>query len=194
MPSGRIPFSILLGSTVDACHVSLRRLVQTAENCEFSAVAGSLLVVDIPFVPQWQISMVQSIQQIIEIPLSPFVFGGRCPRYAGRAVSQVPPWRRHSCSHGCSSWRTCRPWFRLRRKLQKFRSCSSVIPQLQFLNEVIDVPVVPSRSHARCVQRQVPWSRCCCSSTRSSTPCRRAEADPHGPVCSENHRDTPVAC
>ena len=24
------------------------------------------------------------------------------------------------------------------------------IPQLQFLNEVIDVPVVPSRSHARC--------------------------------------------
>ena len=31
------------------------------------------------------------------------------------------------------------------------------IPQLQFLNEVIDVPVVPSRSHALCVQRQVPW-------------------------------------
>ena len=31
------------------------------------------------------------------------------------------------------------------------------IPKLQFLNEVIDVPVVPSRSHARCVQRQVPW-------------------------------------
>ena len=30
------------------------------------------------------------------------------------------------------------------------------IHQLQFLNEVIDVPVVPSRSHARCVQRQVP--------------------------------------
>ena len=31
------------------------------------------------------------------------------------------------------------------------------IPQLQFLNEVIDIPVVPSRSHARCVQRLVPW-------------------------------------
>ena len=31
------------------------------------------------------------------------------------------------------------------------------IPQFQFLNEVIDVPVVLSRSHARCVQRQVPW-------------------------------------
>ena len=31
------------------------------------------------------------------------------------------------------------------------------IPQFQFLNEVIDVPVVPSRSHARCVQRQVPF-------------------------------------
>ena len=26
------------------------------------------------------------------------------------------------------------------------------IHQLQFLSEVIDVPVVPSRSHARCVQ------------------------------------------
>ena len=31
------------------------------------------------------------------------------------------------------------------------------IHQLQFFNEVIDVPVVPSRSHARCVQLQVPW-------------------------------------
>ena len=40
---------------------------------------SSLLVVDIPFVPQWQISTVQSIQLIIVIPLSSFVFGGRCP-------------------------------------------------------------------------------------------------------------------
>ena len=32
-----------------------------------------------------------------------------------------------------------------------------VFPLLQFLNEMIDVLVVPSRSHARCVQRHVPW-------------------------------------
>ena len=35
--------------------------------------------------------------------------------YAGRAVSQVPPWRRHSCSHSCSSLRICRPCFTLRK-------------------------------------------------------------------------------
>ena len=48
---------------------------------------------------------------------------GRCLRCAGRAVSQVSPWRRHSCSHSCSSLRHCRPWFRL-RKTARF-------PQLQ---------------------------------------------------------------
>ena len=58
---------------------------------------------------------------IIEIPLS-FVFGGRCPRYAGRAVSQVPPWRRHSCSHSCSSLRICRPCF---SRSSKFRDACS---------------------------------------------------------------------
>ena len=40
-----------------------------------------------------------------------------------------------------------------------------VFPQLQFLDKVIDVPVVRvvqflrSRSHACCVRRQVPWLR-----------------------------------
>ena len=39
------------------------------------------------------------------------------------------------------------------------------IPQLQFMDKVIDDPAVrvvqvsPGRSHARCVQRQVPWLR-----------------------------------
>ena len=32
-------------------------------------------------------------------------FGGRCPCCAGREDSQVPPWRRHSFSHSCSSLR-----------------------------------------------------------------------------------------
>ena len=62
-----------------------------------------------------------------------------------------------------------------------------VIPHLQFLNEVVDVPVmqvVQVSVVARCVQRQVPRYGCC-SSTRSSTPCRRAEADLHGSVCSD---------
>ena len=40
--------------------------------------------------------MVQTIQQIIEIPLSLSVFGGRCPWCAGRADSQVQAWRRQS--------------------------------------------------------------------------------------------------
>ena len=64
--------------------------------------------VDISFITQRQFPVVQTIQQIIEVPLS-FVFDGRCLRYAGCANSQVLPWRRHSCSHSCSSLRICRP-------------------------------------------------------------------------------------
>ena len=131
MPSVRIPYSILLGSTVDACYVSL-----LSRKLRFLRSCSSFLVVDIPFVLQWQISMVQTIQQIIGIPLSLFVFGGRCPRYAGRAVSQVLPWRRHSCSHSCSSWRSCRPWFRLLK--------TAGFPQLQFV-KVVHFPVVVQR-------------------------------------------------
>ena len=37
------------------------------------------------------------------------LFVGRCPCCAGRADSQVPPWRRHSCSHSCSSLRKSVP-------------------------------------------------------------------------------------
>ena len=80
--------------------------------------------------------MVQIIQRIIGVPLSPFVFGGRCPCYVGRAVSQVPPWRRHSCSHSCSSWRNCRPCFRLRK--------TAGFPQLQFI-KVVHILVVGQR-------------------------------------------------
>ena len=82
-------------------------MVQTAETVE-SPQLQSIQVVDISFVAQRQFPLVQTIQLTIEISLS-FVFGGRCPRYAGRAVSQVPPWRRHSCSHSCSSCRFISP-------------------------------------------------------------------------------------
>ena len=55
------------------------------------------------------------------------------------------------------------------------------LPQLQFIDKVIDDPVVrvqvlPDRSHARCVQRHVPVvqtaadSRSCSSSRTSTTP------------------------
>ena len=83
--------------------------------------------------------MVQTFQQTIEFPLSPFVFAGRFRRYGGRAVSQVPLWRRHSCFHNCSSLRNCRPCFRLRK--------TAGFPQLQFI-KVVHIPVV--------VQRPIP--------------------------------------
>ena len=55
---------------MDTC---LRQFIEA--RCSY----GSFMVVDISFMVQRQISMVQSIQLIIVIPLSPFVFGGRCP-------------------------------------------------------------------------------------------------------------------
>ena len=63
-----------------------------------------------------------------------------------------------------------------------------VIPQLQFLDKLIDGPVVlvvevsPSRSHARCVQRQVLWLRSAVAAHQEGRllPCRGAEFDPHG--------------
>ena len=96
--------------------------------------------VDIPFVTQKLIPTVQTIQQIIEILHLLFVLGGRCPCCAGRADSQVLPWRRRSCSHSCSSLRNRCPlfpttgalWFRLQNTAE--------FPQLQFMM-VVDIPV-----------------------------------------------------
>ena len=56
---------------------------------------SSSLAVDIPFVPQMLIPMVQSAQQIMEIPQV----------LPGRADSQVLPWRSPWRSHSCSSSR-----------------------------------------------------------------------------------------
>ena len=62
-----------------------------------------------------------------------------------------------------------------------------VITQLQFLDKVIDdsvvrvVQVFPSRSHARCVQRRVPWLRSAVSAhLQGRLHCRGAEFDPYG--------------
>ena len=114
-------------------------------------------------------------QQIIEIPLSPFVFGGRCPRYAGRAVSQVPPWRRHSCSHSCSSLRNCRPWFRLRK--------TAGFPQLQFI-KVVHIPVVVQRPIMEIPQLQFDKGS-------SSLLCRLCSST--GAGCGGDSRDPSVA-
>ena len=103
---------------------------------------SSSLFVDIPFVPQMLIPTVHTILQIIEIPHLLFVFGCRCPCCAGRANSQVLPWRRRSCSHSFSSLRnrrplfptTCALWFRLQKTAES--------PQLQFMI-VVDIPFVP---------------------------------------------------
>ena len=57
----------------------------------------------------------------------------------------------------------------------------SFVLQVQFL-EVVDMPVV--------VQRQVRAAAVCRQVCQH--PCRDAEADPHGSVCSEDHSDSPV--
>ena len=60
----------------------------------------------IPVFTQMLIPMVLFFQKTIEIPL--FIDTGRLPCCAGHADSQVPLWRRHSCSHSCRSCRLCR--------------------------------------------------------------------------------------
>ena len=60
-PSGRILYSILLGSTLDAC---LRQFTEAGPDCRTLRIlnsCSSFLIVDIPFVPQWHISMVQTL-------------------------------------------------------------------------------------------------------------------------------------
>ena len=64
----------------DKCLVRWCRKLWSFRNC------SSSLFVDIPFVPQMLIPTVQTILQIIEIPHLLFVFGCRCPCFAGRAV------------------------------------------------------------------------------------------------------------
>ena len=58
---------------------------------------GFFMFVDIPFVPQTQILMVQSIQQTTEFPQLLYVSGGRCPCCAVEQISLS--WRR-GLSHG----------------------------------------------------------------------------------------------
>ena len=59
----------------------------------------------------------------------------------------------------------------------------SFVLQVQFL-EVVDMPVV--------LQRQVRAAAVCRQGCQH--PCRGAEADPYGSVCSEDHSDSPLQC
>ena len=76
-------------------------------------------VVDILFVPQKLIPMVQSAQQIMEILQLLLFLVVDVPVVLGRASSQVLPWRRPWRSHSCSSLRnqtlstTLRIWLSL---------------------------------------------------------------------------------
>ena len=66
---------------------------------------SSSLAVDIPFVAQKLIPMVQSAQQIMEILQLLLLLVVDVPVVQGRAGSQVLPWRRPWRSHSCSSLR-----------------------------------------------------------------------------------------
>ena len=65
------------------------------------------IVVDIPFVPQTQILMVQTIQQTIEFPQLLYVSGGRCPCCAGRSCHAVLVLTTAVCAHGWLCWLRC---------------------------------------------------------------------------------------
>ena len=63
---------------------------------------------------------------------------------------------------------------------------------VQFLDKVLDMPVVVHRQVLRSmVQKTVVQQLPFIESRRLSL--RAAEADPHGPDCSADHRDSPVA-
>ena len=83
------------------------------------------------------------------------------------------------------------------------------VPQIQLIDEVVDIPVVSQRQvptvlsfvlqvqflevvdMPAVVQRQVPAVAVCRQGGQH--PFRGAQADPHGSVCSEDHCDSPVA-
>ena len=88
MTSGCFPFSALLGSTVDTCYVRLRRpfwlphcrKLRSFHSCSF------LIVVNISFVKQRQILMVQTVWRTIETSQLQYASDRRCPCCACRAA------------------------------------------------------------------------------------------------------------
>ena len=81
--------------------------------------SSSFMVVDIPFVPQRQISMVQTICSPWSFTSCSSFSGDRCPWYAGRAGSS-------------ESFAHCVP-----RQV-----CLAYVPQLPLINKVVFTPVV----------------------------------------------------
>ena len=68
---------------------------------------GFFKFVDIPFVPQTQILMVQTIQQTTEFPQLLYVSGGRCPCCAGRSCHAALVSITAVFAHGWLCWLRC---------------------------------------------------------------------------------------
>ena len=68
---------------------------------------GFFKFVDIPFVPQTQILMVQTIQQTTEFPQLLYVSGGRCPCCAGRSCHAALVSTTAVRAHGWFCWLRC---------------------------------------------------------------------------------------
>ena len=160
-----------------------------------------------------------TLRGLSSIPGSGMCRAGFTGYSAPRAVFSRPPVVRPRCSASWAVWTVswC-PWFRLQQTVESLQlqslvvvdiSCrgaeadshglavqqTTVLFLLQFLDKVIDGPVVrvdlvfPGRSHARCVQRQVPCLRSAVAAHQQGRlhPCRGAEFVPHGLA---DHRDS----
>ena len=68
---------------------------------------GFFMFVIIPFVPQTQILMVQTVQQTTEFPQLLYVSGGRCPCCAGRSCHAALVSITAVCAHGWLCWLRC---------------------------------------------------------------------------------------
>ena len=68
---------------------------------------GFFMFVDIPFVPQSQILMVETLQQTTEFPQLLYVSGGRCPCCAGRVCHAALVSTTVVCAQGWLCWFRC---------------------------------------------------------------------------------------
>ena len=177
---------------VESASYSVHRRLLDIQNCGSPAVVHRLPSTFF-FPLQRLIPTVQTVQQIIETPQLQFVFWWsirvvrvvqilRCRRGDDARAPTIAVQPQVLCGSDCRKLRKIRSW------IIPLVLSTMLIPQLQFLDKVIDVPVVRvvqvlrSRSHARCVQRQVPWLRSAVAAQQQGRlhPCGGAEFDPHG--------------
>ena len=134
----------------------------------------------LPFDAQWQFPMVQPFQLIIEIPR--FVFGGRCPclqvfhrcsRGSTVAFSQLQP---VDARPRCAGLQV--PQVRSVRRQSRFHCCCLFTPDLQYIDKVVDVPVVVRMpvvvQHDRCHDGRWVFSGPCTQVHGQGSPAIRA--------------------